>query len=94
MNPTALPFYTSSKAGENYSVFHETNGKVVRSLVPEGANMYALDIFDYSPVDYGLQTKHIEVLKAFIDCGANRDAIIEKASDDIKADLLAHYKVY
>lgn len=94
MNPAALPLYSGTSAGENYSVFQETNGKVARKLIPEGANMYALDIFDYSPVDYGLQTKHIEVLKAFMDCGANRDAIIQKASDDIKENLLAHYKVY
>lgn len=94
MNPAALPLYSGTSAGENYSVFQETNGKVARKLIPEGANMYALDSFNKTPIDIALETGHFEVIKAFIDCGANFESIIAKASDSVKKDLLSHYKVY
>lgn len=94
MNPEGFPLHRVSSSGENYSVFHETNGKVARRLIPEGANMYALDVYNKTPIDLALETDHIEVLKAFIDCGANAEAILAKASPKILMDLEQHCAKY
>ena len=82
--------YTLPPSGEDYSVYEEINGNVARKVIPEGANMYGLDVNDKTPIDLALETEHIEVLKAFIDCGANAEAIIAKAGPKIVMDL-EHY---
>lgn len=94
MNPEGFPLHKMSLSGENYAVFHETNGKVARRLIPEGANMYTLDVYNKTPIDIALETEHIEVLKAFIDCGANAEAILAKASPKILMDLEQHCAKY
>lgn len=90
MNPGGIPLHEVTSAGENYAVYHETNGKVARRLIPEGANMYALDVYNKTPIHIALETDHLEVLKAFIDCGANAEAILAQASSKILMDLWCH----
>lgn len=79
--------------GEDDLMYEMINGKVAQQLVTEDA-MHAKDKYGFTPIDYGVQTGHLEVLKAFIDCGAPRNAILEKASYEIKRDLMAHYVIY
>ncbi len=79
---------------DDFSMFERTNAKVARLLIPQGANMYARDEKGKTPIDFAIESNNKEMLKAFIDCGAHREGIIEKANDTLKQDLLAHYKIY
>jgi len=93
MKPRRNAFREFSTGGEDPSLHEKNSCDVARLLLSEGVQMGDKDANDLSSLDYALMSEHTDMLKVFIEAGADRAMIIERATDAVSKDLLAHCKI-